>query len=219
MFTGIIEDRGIISDVYFSGSYARISVKTKVVSEGVNIGDSIAVNGICLTVTDLTKDSFFADISEETLKVTTAKSFKKSQIVNIERAVRLSDRLSGHIVTGHIDTCGIINEKKGDRNFYVFSISIDKPEMLKYVIHKGSIAIDGISLTVNEIFKNYIRLNIIPHTLEKTNLEFLKVGDRVNIEFDIIGKYIERLINYRENLKDITEEFLIKSGFGGGITK
>ncbi len=219
MFTGIIEDRGIISDVYFSGSYARISVKTKVVSEGVNIGDSIAVNGICLTVTDLTKDSFFADISEETLKVTTAKSFKKSQIVNIERAVRLSDRLSGHIVTGHIDTCGIINEKKGDRNFCVFSISIDKPEMLKYVIHKGSIAIDGISLTVNEIFKNYIRLNIIPHTLEKTNLEFLKVGDRVNIEFDIIGKYIERLINYRENLKDITEEFLIKSGFGGGITK
>ncbi len=219
MFTGIIEDRGIISDVYFSGSYARISVKTKVVSEGVNIGDSIAVNGICLTVTDLTKDSFFADISEETLKVTTAKSFKKSQIVNIERAVRLSDRLSGHIVTGHIDTCGIINEKKGDRNFYVFSINIDKPEMLKYVIHKGSIAIDGISLTVNEIFKNYIRLNIIPHTLKKTNLEFLKVGDRVNIEFDIIGKYIERLINYRENLKDITEEFLIKSGFGGGITK
>lgn len=219
MFTGIIEDRGIISDISFSGSSARIKVLTRVVTEDTKIGDSIAVNGICLTVTDLTGDSFYADISEETLRVTTAKSFKKGQVVNLERAVKLNDRLSGHIVTGHIDTCGTIHEKRENKNFCVFSININEPKMLKYVIHKGSIAVDGISLTVNEIVKSYIRLNIIPHTLKNTNLEFLKVGDKVNIEFDILGKYIERLICYKGNECNITEEFLIKSGFGGGIIK
>lgn len=219
MFTGIIEDRGIITNVSFTGNFARIRINTKLVSGGVKVGDSIAVNGICLTVTDLTKDSFWADISEETLKVTTAKSFKKGQVVNLERALRLNDRLSGHIVSGHVDTCGIVNERVKNNDFCVFTISIEEKKMLKYIIHKGSIAIDGISLTINEITKDRIRLNIIPHTLKNTNLEFLKVGDKVNIEFDIIAKYVERLMQFKENETGITEELLIKSGFGGGILK
>lgn len=219
MFTGIIEDRGIISDISFTGNSARIKVNSKLVCEDVKIGDSIAVNGICLTVTELLKDSFFADISEETLKVTTAKNFKKGQVVNLERAVRLSDRLSGHIVSGHVDACGIVSEKVENKDFCVFTIIIEDKKMLKYVIHKGSVAIDGISLTINEIIKDRIRLNIIPHTLKNTNLEFVKVGDKVNIEFDIIGKYIERLMKFKENESEITEELLIKSGFGGGILK
>lgn len=219
MFTGIIEERGIISEISFIGSTAKIKIKSKKICEDAKIGDSIAVNGICLTVTDLVQDAFFADISEETLKVTTAKSFRKNQIVNLERAVRLSDRLSGHIVTGHVDTCGILNEKWENKDFCVLTIGIEDSKMMKYVIHKGSIAIDGISLTVNEIINNKIRLNIIPHTLKITNLEFLNVGDKVNIEFDIIGKYIERFIQFKENHVGVTEELLIKSGFGGGILK
>ncbi|MCX8034604.1 MAG: riboflavin synthase [Thermodesulfovibrio sp.] len=219
MFTGIIEERGIIADIAFSSTSAKIKVICKIVKEDVKIGDSIAVNGICLTVTDLAKDAFFADISEETLKISTAKHFKRGLIVNLERAVRLNDRLSGHIVTGHVDTCGDVILKRENKDFCVFTVSIEDKKMLKYVIQKGSIAIDGISLTINEIVDNNIRLNIIPHTLKNTNLEFLKVGDKVNLEFDIIGKYIERLLEFKNQERGITEDLLIRSGFMGGILK
>lgn len=219
MFTGIIEERNTIKDIKYQSGTAQITIKSEKIIEGVKIGDSIAVNGICLTVTKTSNDAFCADISEETLRVTTAKYFKKGTIINLERALKLGDRLSGHIVTGHIDTIGKIKERINQRDFSIFHIEIENEKYMKYVIQKGSIAIDGISLTVNEIKDKIIRLNIIPHTLKNTNLEFLKVGDLVNVEFDIIGKYIERLLGYKNNEAHLTEEFILKAGFSGGFLK
>ncbi len=216
MFTGIIEERGKVSKLTFKGDSADICIEASKILDDIKIGDSIAVNGICLTVTNFEKNFFEANISEETLRVTTARFFKKGMWVNLERALKLGDRLSGHIVTGHIDKVGKVKSIQTNKDFSVFHIEIENSEYMRYVIKKGSIAIDGISLTVNEVIGNTIRLNIIPHTLRNTNLEFLKTGDLVNIEFDIIGKYVEKLIGTR-NSSGITEEFLQKTGFLGGL--
>jgi len=216
MFTGIIEERGKIHKFTFKGYSADICIEASKILNNIKLGDSIAVNGICLTVTKYENNYFEANISEETLRVTTARFFKRGMWVNLERALKLGDRLSGHIVTGHIDTIGKVKSVQTNKDFSVFHIEIENSEYVKYVIKKGSIAIDGISLTVNDIIGNIIRLNIIPHTLRNTNLEFLKTGDLVNIEFDIIGKYVEKLIGTKNNT-GITEEFLQKTGFVGGF--
>jgi riboflavin synthase len=159
----------------------------------VQLGDSINVNGVCLTVVQKRQQSIELDLSKETLQRTILGELKEGDRVNLERALRLADRLGGHIVTGHIDGIGVIVEKKKERDFLQLGIRI--PESVsKYVVQKGSIAIDGISLTVNEYQEGEIRLTLIPYTIEKTTLVEKKVGDRLNVEADILGKYVEKLL-------------------------
>ncbi|GAB4436180.1 MAG: riboflavin synthase [bacterium] len=213
MFTGIIEELGTVRTIAKKNRSAFVTISAAKVLEGLRKGDSIAVNGVCLTVTDFDDFSFSAELSEETLSVTKFSALQNNEKVNLERALKLSDRLSGHIVTGHIDCVGTVVKRVDEGGFSVFFISFDKV-FNRYVIKKGSIAIDGVSLTINELTQDGVRLNIIPHTLKVTNLQYLKSYSKVNIEFDVLGKYIEKLINKDES--KITMDFLAKTGFTGG---
>ncbi len=198
MFTGIIEEVGKLKSVKSTAGGLSIEVEAKKVLEDSKLGDSIAINGICLTITDLKSDSFDFDVSQETINRTNIKDLKVGSFVNLERALRPIDRMGGHIVQGHVDTVGKISAiiQKGEH--WEFKITFPS-EYRKYVIEKGSIAIDGISLTINEIVNNNISLNIIPHTIQNTNLQYRKIGDNVNIEFDIIGKYVLNIMKYGKN--------------------
>lgn len=213
MFTGLIEEIGVIKSISEKGSGKLFEIECNKVLKDAKIGDSISVNGICLTVTEIKNSSYKVDVSKETLSISTAKYFRVGDRVNLERALSLADRLGGHIVTGHIDTIGKISEIRKEGDFYVFKVAYEK-QFDKYVIFKGSIAIDGISLTINEKFSGVIRLNIIPHTYDITNLRYLKIGSFVNIEFDILGKYIENLL--KGNKDSLSEDYLISKGFLGG---
>lgn len=208
MFTGIIEELGKILSI----TEKRIIVECATILEGTKLGDSIAVNGVCLTVVELSSNSFSADISPETLQVTALGKLQKGDFINLERALAANGRFGGHIVSGHIDGLGkfIDCPKKGD--FYELKVEL-KPEQAKYVIHKGSITINGISLTIAEVSTNYIKAAIIPHTYENTSLKTLKNGDFVNIEVDMIAKYIEKLLSTSDNKSRISLEFLQEHGF------
>ncbi|MFN3966129.1 MAG: riboflavin synthase [Endomicrobiia bacterium] len=210
MFTGIIEDLGIVKEI----SKNSLTISTKL--NEIKKGDSISVNGVCLTITEIKNagnqknlkiKSFTADISEETFNKTNLGSLKINEKVNLERAIKLDNRFSGHIVTGHIDTTTKIKSIKKE----MFEFSCPE-EFIKYVIPKGSVAIDGISLTVANVFEKSFNVAIIPFTLKNTNLQFKKEGDSINIEFDIISKYLENLLNTREK-KEITFDSLKKAGF------
>ena len=214
MFTGLIEDLGTVISVRKTGNGSRLCLKPDSEMQ-LQMGESIAVNGVCLTVSELrtenleirTKNSklgtpygsdgqnseLFFDVSPETLKSTNLGELKINDRVNIERALRLSDRLGGHIVTGHVDGVGHIRDKKkeGEYTFYTFE---PPAGILKYLVKKGSVAVDGISLTVVDIAGNSFRTAIIPHTLNVTSLGFKGVGDKVNLEADIIGKYVEKFM-------------------------
>lgn len=187
----------------------RLSMKPSTDME-VQIGDSIAVNGVCLTATTDKKDIIF-DVSPETMRSTNLGELKVNQKVNLERALRLSDRLGGHMVTGHVDAVGKIRERRpeGEYTFYTFEAP---SEILKYIVKKGSVAIDGISLTVTGLDSSSFSVAIIPHTLTATNLGDKKKGDTVNIEIDIIGKYVEKLLGNAGNKKDLGS-LLKESGF------
>lgn len=198
MFTGIIEEVGKLKSVKSTAGGLSIEVEAKKVLEDSKLGDSIAINGICLTITDLKSDSFDFDVSQETINRTNIKDLKVGSFVNLERALRPIDRMGGHIVQGHVDTVGKISAVIQKGEHWEFKITFPS-EYRKYVIEKGSIAIDGISLTVNEIVNNNISLNIIPHTIQNTNLQYRKIGDNVNIEFDIIGKYVLNIMKYGKN--------------------
>lgn len=213
MFTGIIEEIGIIRSILPRGQGKVFEVEAKKVLLNSKVGDSIAHNGICLTITEIKGNFYRVDVSKETLDISTAKYLKVGDRVNLERALTLSDRLGGHLVMGHVDAIGKIIEKKKEGDFYVLKIIYDK-SFDKYIIYKGSIAIDGISLTVNEKREGMVRLNIIPHTYQLTNLEYGKEGDFVNIEFDIIGKYIENFLKDKKSYID--ENYLKVKGFSGG---
>jgi len=191
MFTGLVETLGAISSVRNTGNGIRLSLKPLSVFE-VQLGDSVSINGVCLTVTAFNGEISF-DVSPETMRSTNLGELKVSDRVNLERALRLSDRLGGHIVTGHVDNVGTITSKKpvGEYTFYTFEAPQD---ILKYVVKKGSIAIDGISLTVIDLDKRSFSVAIIPHTLAATNLGAKTVGSKVNLEVDIIGKYVEKLL-------------------------
>jgi len=207
MFTGLIEEIGKVKSTVPLGAGFRISLSAKKVLEDTKIGDSIAINGVCLTVVELFDNGFSFDVSPETLSRSNLKFLKIGDYVNLERALKLSDRLGGHIVQGHVDTLGKIVAITPLKEHTIFKIEIPR-EYDKYIVEKGSIAIDGISLTINKIVNNTIELNIIPHTIKETNLQFRKVGDLVNIEFDIIGKYVLRALEQR---KDTTLENLLKN--------
>ncbi len=192
MFTGLIEIQGTVTSVRETGNGISLSLKPMSEYE-LQLGDSVAVNGVCLTVTKHNGDISF-DVSPETMKSTNLGELKNSDSVNLERALRLSDRLGGHIVSGHVDNVGSIKEirKTGDYTFYRFNAPGD---ILKYVVKKGSIAIDGISLTIVDVDSVSFSVAIIPHTLTATNIGQKRVGDRVNLEVDIIGKYVEKLLD------------------------
>jgi riboflavin synthase len=193
MFTGIIEDKGRVLKVEYRGQEKRLTIGMPPHLTEVQLGDSININGVCLTVARKGRQSIELDLSKETLQRSALGELKQGDEVNLERALRLSDRLGGHIVNGHIDGIGVIIEKKKERDFLQLTIRI--PESVsKYVVQKGSIAIDGISLTVNEYQGGEIRLTLIPYTIEKTTLVDKKVGDRLNVEADILGKYVEKLL-------------------------
>jgi riboflavin synthase len=193
MFTGIIEDKGRVLKVEYRGQEKRLTIGLPPHLTEVQLGDSINLNGVCLTVARKGQQSIELDLSRETLQRSALGELKQGDEVNLERALRLNDRLGGHIVNGHIDGVGVIIEKKKERDFLQLTIRI--PESVsKYVVQKGSIAIDGISLTVNEYHGGEIRLTLIPYTIEKTTLMDKKVGDRLNVEADILGKYVEKLL-------------------------
>ncbi len=193
MFTGIIEELGTILDIGMTGKSDSIKIKAAKVLDGTRIGDSIAVNGTCLTVTAVSSDSFTADVMPETLKRTSLSIVRRGDKVNLERAMAADGRFGGHIVSGHIDGTGTIREYKNDGNAVWVTIDTE-PSILRGIVMKGSIAIDGISLTVAHVDDTCFKVSIIPHTGEETTLLKKRAGDLVNLETDIIGKYVEKLM-------------------------
>jgi riboflavin synthase len=211
MFTGIIEEMGSVKALRHEAGAARLAVSASTVLGGTAQGDSICVNGVCLTVVDMDKSGFSADVAVETLKVTNLGELKTGAKVNLERALQLSARIGGHLVSGHVDAVGRIREKREEGNGW--RIFIDAPDtVLRYMIKKGSIAIDGISLTVADVDKKGFCIAMIPHTAKLTTLGFKTAGDSVNLETDIIGKYVERLLAGRVE-DGVSLELLRKNGF------
>ena len=196
MFTGIIEELGKVRSVEERGDNARIVIEAHTVVEGTNQGDSIAVNGVCLTALDLHRDSFAADVSKETLSRSTLGSLKPGVAVNLERSVTPATRLGGHIVQGHVDARGELLSVEDHGESWTVRFRFPR-EVARYLVFKGSVAVEGISLTIAELADDYFEVAIIPKTWEVTNLSRLQVGDPVNLEVDVIGKYVERLLAFR----------------------
>lgn len=218
MFTGIIEEIGEIKSISKGSDSSNITIKANTVLEDVKLGDSIAVNGVCLTVTKFNFNEFTVDIMAETLRKSSLYNASIGDKVNLERAIALGERLGGHIVSGHIDCRGeITNIVNEDIATWLTIKPLDK--FMKYIILKGSIAVDGVSLTVAKVGDDCFKVSLIPHTKGITTLYNKKIGEFVNLEFDIIGKYIERLFNFKneEDTKydksDISIDLLKKSGF------
>jgi riboflavin synthase len=211
MFTGIVEEKGKVMRVEPRGQGKRLTLSIPLRLTDIQLGDSINVNGACLTVVEMSNPAIGVDLSTETLQKTTLSDVKEGDSVNLERALRLSDRLGGHIVTGHIDGVGTIAEVRKERDFLHLKIRVP-PSVSKYVVQKGSIAVDGTSLTVNECRGDVIQLTLIPYTLDKTILIDKRVGDRVNVETDILGKYVEKMLD-RDPSERVTLSFLREHGF------
>ncbi|MBR6386176.1 MAG: riboflavin synthase [Ruminococcus sp.] len=212
MFTGIVEEMGMVSEITRNGNNSYIRIQAEKVLSDVHIGDSIAVNGVCLTVTRHDGNIFQADVMNETLNRSSLGSLKRGSKVNLERAMSAEGRFGGHIVSGHIDGTGTITNIKNDGIAVWYTVSA-KPEIMRYTVEKGSIAIDGISLTVARVSENSFSVSIIPHTAEKTVLSLKKIGDIVNLENDIIAKYVEKLVNIPQKKKGVTLELLAEKGF------
>jgi riboflavin synthase len=211
MFTGIVEGKGKVLKIEYRGEARRFSIEFPSHLTDVQLGDSISINGVCLTVTERKGLVLKFDLSDETIKKSALGELKEGNLVNLECALKLDGRLGGHFVTGHIDAIGTIIEKRKERDFYKLKIKL--PEKLtKYVVPKGSVAIDGISLTVNECRANEILLTLIPYTLEKTTLVDKSAGDHVNIETDILGKYVEKLLKGADRSEGLSLSFLKEHG-------
>jgi riboflavin synthase len=194
MFTGLVADNGTISSITKAGDNWKVAIETAFDLDTVELGESIAVDGACLTVTEIGADTFGVEASPETLRRTTLGERKVGEPVHLERALRVGDRLGGHMVLGHVDAVGKLVAKKRDNNAWL--LDFEAPEQVaRYLIEKGSITIDGVSLTVNVVEKNRFGVAIIPHTAEHTNLTDHPVGHRVNLESDVIGKYVEKFVN------------------------
>jgi len=193
MFTGIIEELGSVRSIEERGENARIVIAASIVTEGTNHGDSIAVNGVCLTALDIEPDAFAADVSRETLSRSTLGRLNPGAPVNLERAVTPATRLGGHIVQGHVDARGQFTGVEDHGESWTLRIKYP-PEIARYLVFKGSVAVEGISLTIAALTDEYFEIAIIPKTWEVTNLSQLKPGDDVNLEVDVMGKYIEKLL-------------------------
>jgi len=220
MFTGIVEGLGTIAAIQPSGQGSRISINSDFDLTGTQIGDSIAVNGACLTAVNLHGSRFTVDVSPETLNRSVLGKIKLGERVNLERALRLSDRLDGHLVSGHVDGIGTLRQKKPLANAIIITFSVS-PSLSRYMIEKGSVAVDGTSLTINRCDDTTFEVSIIPLTASQTTIGLKKVGDAVNIETDMIGKYVERFVINRRPTDHKPEKsdggvdmaLLAKSGF------
>ena len=219
MFTGLIEGTGSVRNIIRVGPDLRLSVQPRFDMADCQIGDSVAVNGVCLTITDIKGSTISMDVSLETISRSTINGLKQGDKVNLERALALSDRLGGHLVSGHVDGIGRIGKKEQVGSSWLFRIGIDE-NISRYIIEKGAIAVDGISLTINHCRDSFFEVNIIPETARETTLFSKNVGDSVNIETDLVAKYIEKfLINNRKSGKNnasssINPEMLNQYGFG-----
>ncbi len=213
MFTGIIEDLGSIKSIRKGAKDFIIEVETPKLAPELAVGDSVSVNGICLTVTTKSGTGFTVDVMPETITKTALNDLKKGDKVNLERAMALSSRLGGHMVAGHVDGVGVIKSKKEDSNALLIKISAPN-SITRYLIDRGSIAIDGISLTVMGYGDDFVAVSIIPHTAKVTTLGFKRPGDKVNLEADLIGKYVEKFVG-KEKGKDsgLTMDKLREHGF------
>ena len=215
MFTGIIEEIGKVEAVAKGSNSAVITIAAVKVLEDTKIGDSIAVNGVCLTVTSISGRKFSADVMAETLRRSSLGSLKHGSMVNLERAMAANGRFGGHIVAGHVDGTGKITEIRRDDNAVWYTIQAS-PQIMKYIVTKGSVTVDGISLTVAKVSETDFSISAIPHTVKITVLGERKEGDIVNLETDIIGKYVEKLITpvkEQPTKSNITRDFLNKYGF------
>lgn len=213
MFTGIVEDVGTLKSIQRKNNAICLTISAYEILKDIKLGDSIAVNGICLTVTSFTDTDFTVDVMQETLSRTSLSNLKDGGKVNLERAMLMNGRFGGHIVTGHIDGTGIITQIQKDSIAVWYTIKTT-PSIMKYIIEKGSISIDGISLTVAKESRDDFSVSIIPHTIENTTLSSKKVNEVVNLENDCIGKYVERVV-FSEDRKasGITKDFLMKYGY------
>lgn len=215
MFTGIIEETGTICEIKKSAVSAQVKIRCRKVLEGTKVGDSIAVNGICLTVTSLAKGSFTADVMAETMRRSSLSELTVPGVVNLERAMKADGRFGGHIVSGHIDGCGRITDIRQEENAVWYTVEAED-NLLRYIVEKGSVALDGISLTVANATAKDFKVSVIPHTRQETALTEKKTGSIVNIECDIVGKYVEKLLAPAKEQKPesrLDENFLMEHGF------
>ncbi|RDU38297.1 riboflavin synthase [Neobacillus piezotolerans] len=217
MFTGIIEEIGSVSRIASTAASMALTIEAKKVLEDVGLGDSISVNGVCLTVTSFEKERFTVDVMPETVKATTLKDLKKGSKVNLERAMAAGGRFGGHFVSGHIDGTGTIKKKRKVENAVYYEIEAD-PALMPYLILKGSVAVDGTSLTVFGVTGDTFTVSLIPHTLSETILSLKGAGDIVNVECDMLGKYVHHILNpgkrsIGEKKQGLTAQFLENNGF------
>ncbi len=217
MFTGLVAELGTVQNLARQGNSYHLTVQAKKVMDNLKIGDSVAVNGACLTVVKMSGDSFTADVMPETVRLTNIGELANGSRVNLERTLRLCDGLDGHIVSGHVEGLGTIVSQRPEGIAVVVTVQTP-PELLRYIITKGSIAIDGISLTVTQVTDTGFSVSLIPHTAKETTLGFKKVGDKVNLETDIIGKYVERMLGTapaanKNKEQPLSKETLFANGF------
>lgn len=214
MFTGIIEEVGTVVSVKRGGQSSVIRVRASKILEDLHIGDSIAVNGVCLTAVTFDGQGFTADVMNETFERSTLKMIRSGDPVNLERAMSAGGRFGGHMVAGHVDGTGTVMSIKQDANAVWFTVEAP-PEIMRYCIKKGSVAMDGISLTIADIGTSWFQVSVIPHTLKQTVLGSKKQGDPLNLENDMIGKYVEKLLEPKTTAQSsgVTEQMLINAGF------
>lgn len=215
MFTGLIEDIGMVREFRRGGERVSLTVATAIPGTDLTFGESIAVNGVCLTVTAINSGCFTVDVSPETLESSNLARLTAGKQVNLERALRLGDRLGGHLVSGHIDGIAIVTSRERDRNAVRFAFGCPA-RLSRYLVEKGSVAVDGVSLTVNRVGSEHFEVAVIPHSLEQTTLRECQPGSVVNLEVDVIGKYVERLLGPRHGGREgggLDLETLAKHGF------
>lgn len=212
MFTGIIEEIGKIKQTSSSGGSLRLRIEAPKVSTDLKVGDSMSINGACQTVIEVKDGGFTVEAVEETLKRTNLGELKTGDLVNLERALRASDRLGGHLVSGHVDFVGRIRSISQKDQSHLFEFEIPR-EYQKHFVEKGSVAVDGISLTVVQVLKDSFTVSVIPFTMKETTLGEKKVGDMGNIETDLIGKYVDRILTLKKDKSQITEEWLREKGW------
>lgn len=212
MFTGIVEAQGVVSKIEPTGGFVRLSIRTELDLADLREGDSICVDGACLTATAVRRDEheFTADVSPETLQVTTLKDLKTGSAVNLEKAMRLDSRLGGHLVSGHVDCVGALIEKRRAGSGFLLGFLVDSG---RYLIEKGSVAVDGVSLTVNRVHGGRFWVMIIPHTAALTGLTGKNINDKVNVEFDLIGKYVDKFVSAGRGIPGLDEHTLREYGF------
>lgn len=212
MFTGIIEETGKIAVINPNGSGARIKIAANVVTKGTNEGDSIAVNGVCLTALNVSENSFDADVSGETLQRSTLGKLRANSVVNLERAVTPTTRLGGHIVQGHVDGIGKFLSAEQSGDFWTVRVSYPA-EIAQYLVFKGSVSVEGISLTIAALHDDSFEVAVIPKTWQMTNFHALNAGDAVNLEADVMAKYVERILKVKQQTPALTVERLAELGY------